>query len=323
MRRVVCRELAPLDRLEVEDTDALTPGPGQVVVDVRASGVNFVDGLIVQGRYQIKPPLPCTPGSEVAGVVASVGEGVEGISVGDRVLATTGFGGFAEQVCVPSTSALPMPESLTFGQAAAIVQSYSTALYCLTRRAPVTGGQWVLVLGAGGGIGLATVDVARALGARVVAAASSKEKLDAATALGAEAVINYEEEDLKVRARELTGGGPDVVVDPVGGRQAEPALRALRWEGRYLVVGFAAGVIPRLPLNQVLLNSRAIIGVDWGAWSFRNPPDQRAMVVEVLDLVAQGRLHPVEPVAYPLERAADALRDLEERRIAGKVVLVP
>ncbi len=323
MRRVVCREFASLDHLSIEDVPEREPGTGEVVISVRAAGVNFVDSLIVQGRYQIKPPLPCTPGSEVSGEVLAVGEGVGGIAVGDRVLATTGFGAFAEQVVVPSTSVVPVPEGMTFGQSATFPQSYSTALYTLTRRAALVAGEWVLVLGGGGGIGLATVDVARALGAHVIAAASSEDKLAAARLAGAEGTIAYESEDLKVRARELSGGGVDVVVDPVGGAQAEPALRALRWGGRFMVVGFASGEIPRLPINQVLLNNRAVVGVDWGAWTFRNPQDQRQLLDEVLAMAAGGGLHPVEPVAYPLDHAAQALRDLEERKVTGKVILVP
>ena len=327
MRRVVCREFASLDHLSIEDVPEREPGAGEVVISVRAAGVNFVDSLIVQGRYQIKPPLPCTPGSEVSGEVLAVGDavgdGVGGIAVGDRVLATTGFGAFAEQVVVPSTSVVPIPEGMTFGQAATFPQSYSTALYTLTRRAGLVADEWVLVLGGGGGIGLATVDVARALGAHVIAAASSEDKLAAARLVGAEGAIAYESEDLKVRARELSGGGVDVVVDPVGGAQAEPALRALRWGGRFMVVGFASGEIPPLPINQVLLNSRAVVGVDWGAWTFRNPQDQRQLLGEVLAMAAGGGLHPVEPVAYPLNHAAQALSDLEERKVTGKAILVP
>lgn len=323
MKKVVCPEFGPLEGLEVIDEPGLEPRTGQVVVDVRAAGVNFVDALFVQGKYQIKPPVPFTPGSGVAGVIAAVGEGVAGWNVGDRVLASCGLGGFADQVSLSPFSLVRLPDTLSFGQGATLLQSYGTALFSLTKRVTVSEGEWVLVLGAGGGIGLAMIDVARALGGRVIAAASSDDKLSAARAAGAEATIAYEAEDLKTRARELSGGGVDVVVDPVGGPHAEPALRALKFLGRYLVIGFAAGEIPRLPINQVLLNNRTIAGVDWGAWTMREPEQNRALVAELIDMAAAGRLHPVEPTARPLSEVREVLADLEGRRITGKIVLVP
>ena len=242
MRAVVCTEFGPLDRLVVEEREPPTAGAGQVVVAVPRGGVNYVDGLICEGRYQMKPAIPFVPGSEIAGEITAVGPDVDGLSVGDRVLAVHRVRGFAEQVALPVTSVIPMPPSLDFGQAATLVQSYSTVLFALTRRTTVVPGEWVLVLGAGGGIGLAAVDVARALGARVIAAASSDARLDAAREMGAEAVIAYESEDLKTRARELSGDGVDVVIDPVGGRHSEAALRATRLFGRFCVIGFAAGI---------------------------------------------------------------------------------
>jgi NADPH2:quinone reductase len=323
VRCVVCREFAPIDQLVLQDRPDLDPSPGTVVVAVRAAGVNFVDGLFVQGKYQIKPPLPFTPGGEVAGDVVSVGEGVDTVAVGERVLAMPWLGGFASQVEVAAGAVVPIPGDLSYGQAAALVQSYGTMLYSLTRRTHVTPGEWVLVLGAGGGIGLAAVDVARHLGARVIAAASSDEKLAAATRAGADATIDYEHEDLKARAREISGGGVDIVVDPVGDRFADPALRSLRWLGRYLVIGFAGGEIPRLPANQVLLNNRTVVGVDWGAWTMRDPEDNRAVLAELMALAGSGDLSPVEPVEYPLESVVQALSDLQDRKVAGKVVLVP
>ncbi len=323
MRAVVCHQFAPVDQLVVEERPDPAPGPGQVVIEVRAAGVNFVDGLFVQGKYQIKPPLPFTPGGEVAGVVAAVGEGVAGAAAADRVLAMPWLGGYASHVAVPADAVVPLPDSLSFGQAAGLVQSYGTALFSLTRRTQVAEGEWVLVLGAGGGVGLAAIDVATHLGARVIAAASTDEKLAAARAAGAEATIDYESDDLKARARELSGGGVDVVIDPVGDRFAEPALRALRWLGRYVVIGFAGGEIPRLPANQVLLNNRTVVGVDWGAWTGRDPAGNRALLGELLALAASGAIAPVEPTAYRLDDVVRCLTDLADRNLTGKAVLVP
>ncbi len=323
MRAVVCSEFAPIDQLRVEERPDPVPGPGKVVVAVRAAGVNFVDGLFVQGKYQIKPPLPFTPGGEVAGDVVARGDGVDGLAIGDRVLAMPWLGGFASHVELAADGVVPIPGPLSYGQAAALVQSYGTMLFSFTRRMQLRAGEWVLVLGAGGGIGLAAVDVAKHLGARVIAAASSPEKLAAAVAAGADATVSYEEEDLKARVRELSGGGVDVVVDPVGGSFAEPALRSLGWMGRYLVIGFAGGDIPRLPANQVLLNNRTVVGVDWGAWTMRDPDGNRLLLQELMDLAGAGEVHPVEPTPYPLGDVVRALTDLQERRVAGKVVLVP
>jgi NADPH2:quinone reductase len=300
-----------------------------VLVEVEAAGANFVDALLVQGLYQLKPPLPFTPGMEVAGTVAALGEGVEAPAVGTRVLGSAFVGGFASQVLLPASAAVPVPAGLSAGQAAGLVQSYATMLFALTRRTHVAEGEWVAVLGAGGGIGLATVDVAKALGARVVACASTPGKLEAAVAAGADATVAYGEGggegavDLKAAIREATGGGADVLVDPVGGDKADAALRALGWMGRYVVIGFAAGDIPRIPLNQVLLNNRTVVGIDWGAWTFRDPAGNAALLRELLDLVGTGRLTPVEPVAYPLEDAPKALADLQGRQVTGKLVIVP
>lgn len=323
MRAVVCNELGPLGTLVLEDQEAPVAGEGQVVVDVRAAGVNFVDGLLCQGRYQIKPPTPFVPGGEIAGEVSDVGPGVAGVVIGDRVIAFTGFGGFADQVVVPALSLVPMPANLDFEQAAALIQSYCTVLFTLTRRTTLTPGEWVLVLGAGGGVGLAATDIATALGGRVIAAASSPEKLEAATAMGAEAIIAYEDEDLKVRAREISGGGVDVVIDSVGGRHSEAALRATKHLGRFCVIGFASGPIASIPLNQVLLNNRTVVGVDWGGWTFKDPFGNRALIGELMDLVGSGRLHPTSPTSFPLGDAAEVMTGLLDRSIGGKAVLVP
>ncbi len=338
MRAIVCRELGPPSGLVVEDRDTPVPGPGQLVVDVEAAGVNYVDALFVSGEYQIKPHLPFVPGSEIAGTVSALGPGAAeaaDVSVGDAVLVSCGLGGFAEQVAVPATNVVRRPANLDAARAAAFTQSYATALFALRDRADLRPDETVLVLGAGGGVGLACIDVARALGARAIAAASTQDKRDAAEAMGAAAVIDTATESVKDRARELArqlaadaGAGPvpsgvDVAVDPVGGDLAEQALRALGEKGRFLVIGFASGTIPRLPLNQVLLRNRAVLGVDWGAWAMAHAPDQAARLDQLLSWVAEDRLHPPAPATYGLDQAATALEDLTSRRVVGKVVLVP
>jgi NADPH2:quinone reductase len=308
--------------LVVEDQQAPAPGDGQILIDVRAAGVNFVDALFIAGQYQIKPPVPFTPGSEVAGVVAEVGDGAERFAPGDEVVAMPGLGGFAEAVVVRESQVAPLPDNLSFAQGATFVQSYCTALFALRERAELRAGETVLVLGAGGGVGLAVVDVARVLGARVIAAASTDDKRAAASALGAESTIDTTSEDVKARARELSEGGVDLVVDPVGGDLAEPALRALGWMGRYLVIGFAAGAIPRLPANQVLLNNRSVLGVDWGAWTLRDPSGHRRVLEDALRMAGHGDVRPVAPTEYPFEGVGDALTALLERRVTGKVAVV-
>ncbi len=347
MRAIVCRELGPPSGLIVEDRPTPVPGPGQVVVDVEAAGVNYVDALFVAGQYQIKPHLPFVPGSEIAGTVSAVGPGptdeagaaTSPVAVGDAVLVSCGLGGFAEQVAVPAASVVRRPANLDAPRAAAFTQSYATALFALRDRADLRPGETVLVLGAGGGVGLACIDVAHALGARAIAAASSPAKREAAVAMGAAAVIDTTTESVKDRARELArqlaprgppsragrrvATGVDVAVDPVGGDLADQALRALGESGRFLVIGFASGTIPRLPLNQVLLRNRAVVGVDWGAWAMAHAPAQGALLDQLLAWVAEGRLHPPAPATYPLAEAAAALDDLTNRRVVGKVVLVP
>lgn len=325
MRKVVCTAYGPLDQLELHEGPDLAAGPDEVVVDVDAAGVNFVDALICEGRYQVKTPTPFTPGSEIAGTVTAVGADVAGIEVGARVLALPANGGYATQVALPATSVIAVPGPLSAGQAAGLVQSYGTMRYAYLHRSVITPGEWVAVLGAGGGIGLAAVDLAVAMGAQVVACASSEDKLALARSVGATATINYEAEgtDLKTAIREVTDGGADLVVDPVGGDKAEPALRSIRWGGRYLVLGFAAGEIPRVPLNQVLLNSRSVIGVEWGAWAMRNRSENASMIEDLLAMAASGQIHPVEPTARPLAEAPQVLADMQHRRVAGKVVLTP
>ena len=277
------------------------PRPGEVVVAVRAAGVTFVDALLAQGQYQLKPPLPFTPGVELSGHVVRAGAGFE---VGDRVLGTPA-GGALSEFAVPAAMARRLPPALSFGQGATLVQSYATALFALTRRTTVSAGDWMLVLGAGGGVGLAMVDVARHLGARVIAAASSDEKLAAAQAAGAEAGVRYDREDLKARVREISGGGVDFVADPVGGAQAEPALRTLRPFGQYLVLGFAAGAIPSLKANPVLLQNRTVVGVDGGA---DVPAPERERRADRRGARARCLRRDPPERAHPLERAGEALQ---------------
>jgi NADPH:quinone reductase len=324
VRAVVCHELGPPSLLRVDELPDPSPAPGGVVVAVEAAGVNYVDALFVAGQYQIKPALPFTPGSEVAGRIAAVGDGVPGLAVGQRVLASTGLGGYAGAVAVAAGAVVPLPDGLGAPQAATFTQSYSTSLFALRDRAGAGAGAAVLVLGAGGGIGLAAIGVARALGCRVLGVASSEEKRAAAQAAGAEVVLDPAAEPVKDAAREWAGGtGVDVVVDPVGGALAEPSLRALGDGGRYLVIGFASGAIPALPLNQVLLRNRTVLGIDWGIWAMRHPAEQGALLADLLALVAGGSIQPVAPTAYPLDDVARALDDLLGRRVVGKVALIP
>ncbi len=323
MRAVVCNEFGPPSSLVVEERPDPGAGAGQVVVDVAAAGVNYVDGLIAAGGYQIKPALPFVPGNEVAGMIEAVGDGVSGWNVGDRVLVSVGFGGFATKVVAKANALAPVPDAMSLPAAAAFTQSYSTALFALRDRAALQAGERVLVLGAAGGVGTAAIQVAKALGATVIAAASSPERLERCVAAGADETIDYSVEDLKTAAREKSGGGVDVVFDPVGHDLTEPALRAMREFGRLLVIGFARGDIPSLPTNQVLLRNRAVLGVDWGAWGMQNASEQGVLLADALAMVASGRLDPPEPTAYAFDRVGDALGDLLDHRLVGKAVLVP
>ena len=323
MRIVMCEELGPPEALVVRDVAVPEPGEGQVRIRVKAAGVNYVDGLLAAGRYQVKIPVPFTPGSELAGIVDAVGANAGAVAVGDRVFATTaGAGAFAEYVVVRSASVIHIPDSLDFARAASFHQSYCTAWFAFKRRTVVQPGETVVVTGAGGGVGLAAIDVAKSMGARVIAIASTVEKRALALEMGAFAAIDQTTEDVKTRIRELAKGGADVVYDAVGGDVAEQCLRALKFDGRFLVVGFTAG-IPRVPLNLVLLNNRTIVGVEWGGWVMRNLDANALLVREVLDEIAAGRLHPIAPDERPLSGAASAVADLLERRAAGKIVLVP
>jgi NADPH2:quinone reductase len=330
MRAILCREYGPVDDLVLEEVSVPELRPGTVRLDVLAAGVNYVDNLIIGGQYQVKTPTPFVPGWEFVGRIIDVADDVARdaphLAVGTRVLVASGAGGFAEQAVVPAHGVVPVPDAISDGQAATFVQSYMTAVFALEHRARAERGESLLVLGAGGGVGLAAVDVGVMMGLRVFAAASSTEKRQLALDRGAEVAFDVVNDDVKSGVRELVAAegkaGVDLVYDPAGGPQGETWLRTLGDDGRYLVIGFVAG-IPSLPLNQVLLRNRSVVGVEWGAWAARNPTDNATLLARVMDLIAAGRLRPVEPTAYPLERTVDALRDLAERRASGKLVVVP
>ncbi len=322
MKALICRELGPPEVLVYDETANPTPGPGEVLIDVHAAGVNFPDGLLVAGTYQSKPPLPFIPGSEVAGTVASWGEGVEGFEVGQRVMAFCTRGGYAEQVAVVAHHVYPIPEELSFVDAAIIPVAYGTSYHGLVDRARVAAGETVLVLGASGGVGLSAVAIANALGARVIAAASSAEKLALAEAHGASELINYRDEKLGDRLKELTGGeGVDVVYDPVGGDSAETVVRRLAWGARYLTVGFAAGPIPSVGMNRFLIKEAELLGVLWGAWADRNPEHNQRNMQALVDLVSQGRIRTHVHGTWELLRGAEALETVMSRSVLGKCVL--
>jgi NADPH2:quinone reductase len=324
MKAVLCKQYGPPESLVVEDVPPLHAGGGQVVIDVHASGVNFPDLLIIENKYQFKPPLPFSPGGEVAGLVKEVGAGVTNVKVGDRVLASPGFGGFAQEVVCPAPAVMPIPKEMDFATASAFLMTYGTSHYALKDRAQLRPGESLLVLGAAGGVGLSAVEIGKVLGARVIAAASADEKLEVCKQHGADAVINYAREDLKQRVKELTGGqGADVVYDPVGGDFSEAALRATAWEGRFLVIGFAAGPIPKIPLNLTLLKGCDIRGVFWGSFVAREPQHHAANVKELMEWYVAGKLKPQIYAKYPLKDVAKALGDIAARRVTGKVVLLP
>ncbi|XBQ15454.1 MAG: NADPH:quinone oxidoreductase family protein [Oceanicaulis sp.] len=324
MRALVCQDFAPYDQLKVEDVPEPQLGEGMVMIDVKAAGVNFPDILLVEGKYQMKPPTPFVPGMEAAGVVSAIGEGVQGVKEGERVIVATMLGAFAEKVPAHFTQLVPMPKTMTFEQGAALTTIYGTSYHALKDRAQLKAGETVLVLGAAGGVGIATVQLAKAMGAKVIAAASSDEKLKFAKDNGADETVNYTTEDLKAKVKELTGGkGVDVVYDPVGGEFSEPALRASGWNARYLVIGFASGPIPKIPLNLALLNSRNIMGVFWGAWVGREPRANAQNLKEIFDFFEAGKIDPQVSASYPLEEYTKAFEDLMGRRVKGKVVLTP
>lgn len=329
MRALLSTRVGGPDTLELLDTPEPIPGAGQVAVAVHACGVNFPDTLVIEDRYQLRPPRPFSPGSELAGVVKAVGQGVSFPKVGDRISASLPFGAMAEVALVPANRCSVIPDAMPFDQAAAFQVTYGTVYYALCGRAVIQPGETLLVLGAGGGIGLAAVELGKALGARVIACASSPEKLDMARELGADAVIQYPSDAqgadqgraFTEQIREACGeGGIDVVVDPVGGAYAQPALRSLAWEGRYLVIGFAAG-IPSIPLNLTLLKGCSIIGVFWGAHMARSPEKGAEDMRALLALYSEGRIRPRVSARYPLAEGGEAIRQLASRSVWGKIVV--
>jgi len=324
MRAVVCKEFGPPEKLVVEEVDDLRPAPGHVVVAVKAAAVTFPDCLMIEDKYQFKAPVPFVPGGEVAGDVLAVGEGVEGLQVGDRVVGSSGVtGGFAEQAMCSAAGTRPLPDGADYGAATGLLYAYGTGYYGLKFRGGLQKGETLLVTGAGGNVGLAAVELGKLMGARVIAAASSDEKLALCREHGADELINYSKEKLKERAKELTDGqGCDVVYDIVGGDYAEQALRAIAWGGRFLVIGFTAG-IPKIPLNLTLLKSCQIVGVFLGAMVSREPETRDAITRDLIEFTASGKLNPVVSKRYSLDEAPQALRDLLDRKAAGKVVIEP
>jgi NADPH:quinone reductase len=323
MKAIVCRAYGPVESLALEDVADPTPSAGEVLIRVRACGINFPDLLVVQGKYQFKPPLPFSPGAEVAGVAEAVGPGVGNVHVGDRVVATGMCGGLAEKFVADASRVVPVPDGVDLVTASCLPMAYGTTLHALRDRAHLRAGETLLVLGAAGGLGLAAVQIGKRVGARVIAAASSPEKLETCKRHGADLLVDYTREDLKDRVKALTeGAGADVVYDPVGAAYTESALRATAYGGRLLIIGFAAGDIPRIPTNLVLLKACAMVGVFWGMALVRDPVRLRGQIDEILAWVKDGSLRPHLHATYPLSRAIDALRDVQRRRVQGKAVVV-
>ena len=324
MKAILCTHFAGPDELELADLPQPKAGPGQAVVQVKAAALNFFDLLMIAGKYQHKPPFPFSPASEFAGIVESIGAGVADVVAGDRVMGSIGWGAARERVVVPATQLVKLPANLDFERAAGLTVTYATTLYALRVRASLKSGESLAVLGASGGTGLAAIEIGKVMGARVIACASSDEKLAFARSHGADETVNYASEDL--RAALKRGGGErgiDVIYDPVGGPYAEPAVRSLGWEGRYLVIGFAAGEIPKLPLNLVLLKSCDIRGVLWGGWTLRDPQGQRALMTDIVRWAADGKLTAHVHAVYPLSDIATALKVIADRKVMGKIVLRP
>jgi len=323
MKALVCKELGLADKLDLV-TDWAEPEPGEhdVLINVKAAGLNFPDVLIIQGKYQIQPELPFIPGGECSGVVEAVGEKVTRYKVGDHVLSMGASGAFCEKIAANEFAVFPMPDGLSFEQAAGISITYFTSYYALKQRANIQPGETLLVLGAAGGVGTTAIELGKLMGAKVIAAASSDEKLELCRKLGADEVINYSETSLKDAVKELTGGkGVDVVYDPVGGDYAEPAIRSMAWNGRYLVIGFASGPIPKIPLNLALLKGCSLVGVFWGRFSGEEPEQNIRNIEELWELFATGKISPVVTDSFPFEQYEEAFNCLIERRARGKVIM--
>lgn len=323
MRALLCKSYGPPESLVVEEISAPEPGAGKVRIRVEAAGVNFPDALIIENKYQFKPDLPFSPGGEVAGTIDAVGPGVEGFAVGDRVVASTLFGGFAEQCLAEAAKTIKLPPEFDPKIAAAIVIAYGTTWHALFDRGEMTADDRVLVLGAAGGVGLAAVEIAHAAGATVIAAASSREKLEVCRQHGADQLIDYSRDDLRARLKEVCPEGPTIVYDPVGGELSEKAFRSIAPRGRHLIIGFASGEIPRMPLNLPLLKFASLVGVFWGDYTRREPENNLRDMRTLMDWIREGRIKPVISATYPLAEGAAAIRHIAERRAIGKLVIEP
>ena len=324
MKAILCKAWGGPETLVLEDVASREPGAGEVKIRVRAAGVNFPDVLIIQKKYQIQPALPFTPGAEIAGDVLSVGAGVTHLKSDDKVVSFCGVGGFAEEVIAPANVTMLMPPGVPYPLAAIFSLAYGTSWHAVRDRAALQAGETMLVLGASGGVGLAAVEIGKAIGARVIAAASTDEKLAVCKEHGADALINYSREDLREAIKRASGGkGPDVIFDPVGGKFAEPAFRSIGWRGRYLVIGFADGEIPALPLNLPLLKGASIVGVFWGEFAKREPQQNMKGMAEMMGWMREGKIRPLISKSYALADAPRALMDMAARKVTGKIVITP
>lgn len=322
MKAILCKQFGPPSSLTLEDIPSEPIKKGHIRIQVRACGLNFPDTLIIQGKYQFKPDFPFSPGSDIAGVVTEVGDGVKNFKVGDEAVAMIGWGGFREEVVAAAKVCFPKPPNMDFSMAASFMMTYGTSYHALKDRGRLKEGETLLVLGASGGVGLTAVELGKKMGAKVIAAASNAEKLALCKAYGADEVINYTEENIKERVKELTeGNGANVIYDPVGGVQTELALRAIAWKGRYLVVGFAAGDIPKIPLNLPLLKGCQIVGVFWGAFAQKEAAKNMQNTMELMQYFFRGELKPHIHATYPLEKTPEALQEIMDRKVKGKIIL--
>lgn len=322
MKAIVCKQLGLPKDLIFTDLPSPIPGPKEIVISVKACAINFPDTLIIQGKYQMRPELPFSPGSDISGIVKSVGSEVSNFNIGDEVFGVVPFGGMAEEVCTNTKNIFPKPAEMPFPIAASFLYAYGTSLHALKDRAQIKAGETIAILGASGGVGLAAVDLAKSMGARVIACASTSEKLALCKTYGADETINYNDEDLKTRIKELTEGkGADVIFDPVGGQYAEPAIRATAWNGRYLVIGFAAGSIPKIPMNLALLKGCQLVGVFWGRFTKEEPQTNLNNSIQIMQWFNEGIIKPHIHKTYLLEQAPKALEEMMNRKVIGKVII--